>query len=141
MNQAFINGFVKRAQEYGIAENHALELSKQADVNGPYSVDHASKVKADDERLKGLVSNRKNHLMHYLLNPFVGGPLTEAITRLSRRSNAARTGKGGWGYDAASMISPIGSGVASLTYGGREENRIGARQIASKNNLNKYHTV
>lgn len=138
---AFVNGFIKRAQDYGIAANDALQLIKQADINGPYSIDHASKVKADDERLKGLVSNRKNHLMHYLLNPFVGGPLTEAITRLSRRSNSARTGKGGWGYDAASVIAPFTGNIAGLTYGGRKDNRIAARQIAGNSNLGNYHTV
>ena len=50
---------------------------------------------ASELKLKALAHNKEKHPAHYYLNPFVGGPLTEAVTRLNRRENASLASKGG----------------------------------------------
>ena len=94
--QAYIEGFVKRASEYGFSYNEAINLLKQSAEDGPFSMDQVSKAEADDTRLKGLVHNRHHHPAHYYLNPAVGGPIEEVVTRVRRRIHRGSTGKGGW---------------------------------------------
>jgi hypothetical protein len=101
LQHKFIEGYVKRAAEYGIS---LKDLKKQAAEDGPFSIQQAAGAAADEDKLKALVYNRKNHLGHYLLNPFVGGPLTEGLTRMSRRYNTGTSGKGGWARDAGGAL-------------------------------------
>jgi hypothetical protein len=87
--QAYINGFVKRAAEYGFSKDNALELLKAAEEEmGPFDAERAADMMAAELKLKALAHNKKEHPYHYYLNPFVGGPLTEGITRLHRRGHA-----------------------------------------------------
>jgi hypothetical protein len=85
-DQAFINGFLKRAADYGVIEAEAIELLKQAER--PYRQEQAAHVRALDELISANKYNRENHPGHYYLNPFVGGPITEGVNRLSRRMHA-----------------------------------------------------
>ena len=84
--QSFINGFLKRAADYGVSEAEAIELLKQAER--PYRQEQGAHVRALDELISANKYNRENHPGHYYLNPFVGGPLTEGANRLSRRMHA-----------------------------------------------------
>lgn len=95
--QAYIKGFMKRASEHGFNQKEASELLKRAfgDEDGPYRQEQAARMIAAEKLLKALQYNKENHPMHYYLNPFVGGPLTEAITRLKRRSHAGAAGEYG----------------------------------------------
>jgi hypothetical protein len=86
MDEAFINGFVKRAADYGVSEAEAIELLKQAER--PYRQEQGAHVRALDELISANKYNRENHPGHYYLNPFVGGPITEGAHRLSRRMHA-----------------------------------------------------
>jgi hypothetical protein len=85
-DQAFINGFLKRAADYGVSEAEAIELLKEAER--PYRQEQGAKVRALDELISANKYNRENHPGHYYLNPFVGGPITEGVNRLSRRAHA-----------------------------------------------------
>jgi hypothetical protein len=58
--QAYIEGFVKRASEYGFNYNEAINLLKQATLQGKQyklDVNHNGKIEADD--LKALRNRKK----------------------------------------------------------------------------------
>lgn len=95
--QAYIEGFMKRASEHGFNQKEASELLKCAfgDEDGPYRQEQAAKMIAAEQLLKAMRYNKEKHPMHYYLNPFVGGPVTEALTRLQRRSHASGAGEHG----------------------------------------------
>lgn len=87
--QAYVNGFVKRAAEYGFSDHEALSILKKASEElGPFDAERAADMLGAEMKLKALARNKEEHPYHYYLNPFVGGPITEAITRLKRRHNA-----------------------------------------------------
>ena len=86
MNEAFINGFVKRAADYGVSKNEAIEILKQADH--PYRQQEAAKVRALDEMIAANAYNRENHAGHYIFNPWVQGPVSEVVNRALRRLHA-----------------------------------------------------
>jgi len=57
---------------------------------GPYAIDQAARVRGLDDQVASMSRNREQHPFHYLLNPYVPGPLSEILTRLSRRVAASR---------------------------------------------------
>lgn len=71
-----------------VASNKAV--MKLAAALGAYTADSAADVVADDQIIQGLSRNRHKHPFHYMLNPFVGGPISEIGHRLDRRVNASR---------------------------------------------------
>jgi hypothetical protein len=79
----FITGFVKAAANAGIDSKQALEILKQAEA--PFRQQEAAKVRAYDESITANEYNRENHPYHYLLNPFVEGPISEVKNRAMRR--------------------------------------------------------
>jgi len=96
--QAYIEGFVKRASEYGFNEHEAIQLlQKQANEEsvGPWDAQAAAEMVATEAKLKALTHNKSKHPGHYYFNPFVGGPITEALTRLQRRQTAGLAGEHG----------------------------------------------
>ena len=133
VRDAFIRGFHKRAAEFHFRHDELpkgklteitnewfrargfsdRQLGKEAAVDGPYSLDQAAKVKSYDEDLKAMTKNRKEHFGHYLLNPFVRGPVHEIATRLLRRRSAAQAGGGGWGWEASNAVMP-GAGAVEI---------------------------
>jgi len=155
IRDAFIRGFHKRAAEFHFRPDELpkgklteitndwfrargfsdRQLGKEAAVDGPYSLDQAAKVRSYDEDLKAMTKNRKEHFGHYLLNPFVRGPVHEIATRLLRRSAASHAGKGGWGWAAADMVSPVVSGFGAAAFGGHKL-RNESRELTDKH-LNK----
>lgn len=88
--QAYIDGFVKRASEYGINEAQAMEILEKAagEQLGPFDADRAATIEAIDSLQKAQAYNKKNHPMHYYLNPFVRGPISNAIHSFERRRQA-----------------------------------------------------
>lgn len=68
----------------------AYELGKKfaADEIGPYEMDNALDLLGYDEMIKANEYNRAKHPGHYFLNPYVGGPLREAVNRIGRRHTA-----------------------------------------------------
>jgi len=143
--QAYITGFVKRASEYGVSQQEALELlgkfakdkhkDKEEEHIGPWDADNTASRYAADEKLKGLVYNRKHHLGHYIANPFVGGPLTEAATRAVRRYTGGTAGDMGVGLSAAEMVpglAPVAA-LAKMIHGG------GKQQKAFMDEIHKKH--
>jgi hypothetical protein len=81
--QHFLNGFVKAAAQVGIDTAEAVEILKQAEA--PFRQQEAAKVRSYDERITANEYNRENHPYHYVLNPFVEGPISEVKNRLMRR--------------------------------------------------------
>jgi len=109
---AFISGFVKAASVAGLTEQEQKQLTsavfgKQAAEDGPFSIEQMAQAVAAEEKLKALIHNRKNHPAHYYLNPFVGGPITEGLTRLERRLHTGMSGKGGWSRTPAYGLPAI----------------------------------
>jgi hypothetical protein len=125
LRKAFIKGFEKRAAQHGIDKNAAVKLAAE---DGPFSMEQAASAAADEERLKALIYNRKNHLGHYLLNPFVGGPLTEMQTRLSRRTHQANSGKHGWGW----TVAPYGQALGATPLVDHDAKRETIRKLLEK---------
>jgi hypothetical protein len=68
-----------------------------------------------NEDIKANEQNRKNYLGHYLLNPYVQGPVREAGNRLSRRENSFLA-ENPW-YEAVRLAAPIVGGVAGAAHG------------------------
>lgn len=60
--QAFINGFVKRASEYGLNQNEAFELLKSSGLYDTYIAPAVDKAKAfvKNQMTDPLVENTKN---------------------------------------------------------------------------------
>ena len=115
--QAYINGFVKRAAEYGFGEAEALGILKNANEElGPFDAERAADMLGAEMKLKALAHNKEEHPYHYYLNPFVGGPITEAITRLKRRHNAGLA-------DDEHLINHWLGGNLLNTYRGSEKTR------------------
>ena len=112
--QAYIDGFVKRAAEYGLNASETQTMLKKAfgEEDGPYRQDQAAKMMADEQILKAIAHNREKHKGHYYLNPFVGGPLSELVKRLSRRYHATAAGEHGalieGGSHAAAAATALG---------------------------------
>jgi hypothetical protein len=75
---------------------------------GPYDRDLAARVMAEDDLIAANTSNRKEHPYHYVLNPFVGGPLTELFHRARRRSNAGTLALPGRGYTYHGGLAAMG---------------------------------
>jgi hypothetical protein len=120
--QAFINGFLKRAADYGVSENEAIEILKKADH--PFKQEQAARVRALDEFIAATKYNRQNHLGHYLFNPFVGGPLTEGLSRLGRRMTAGR-----YHHPTTAALDVVTSPVPVSAFMGGQENRQSARDF------------
>jgi hypothetical protein len=94
--QAHINGFVKRAAEHGLNQEQALAVLKSAGSEvGPFDADNMARMLGEELELKAMAHNREHHPAHYYANPFVAGPLTEALTRLHRRRYAGLAGDNG----------------------------------------------
>lgn len=77
--QAYINGFVKRASEYGFSYNEAISLLKQSALTGDQhklDVNHDGKIEASD--LKALRNRKKNEK--------TAGPVPEMDTQPGGRS-------------------------------------------------------
>ena len=128
--QAYIEGFVKRAAEYGYTVEQAMQAFKIAadDDLGPWQAERAADMMATELKLKALLHNKQKHKGHYYLNPFVGGPITEGFTRLKRRSAASMANKHGI------PVQLLGGGLLSAIRGD-EELRARARDNFN-NNLN-----
>jgi hypothetical protein len=122
--EAYFEGFVKRASEYGYSEEEAVEIYKTAKI-GPWSADQAGNMMADEQKLKAMAYNKKNHKNHYYFNPFVAGPITEALTRLNRRTNAGAADDG----LAYNFLS--GGSLANAIRGG-EDRRATVRNMFNK---------
>jgi hypothetical protein len=116
--QAYIEGFVKRASERGFSQDEAIELYKQAygEEHGPYRQEQAARMMADEQILKALAHNRENHKANYYFNPFVGGPLTELVNRATRRFHAASADEHGGLINAGSSALGFG-GIPSIVMG------------------------
>jgi hypothetical protein len=110
--QAYIYGFVKRAAEHGVSEDKALDLLKEK--MGPFDAERAADMLAAEVKLKALTHNKKEHPYHYYLNPFVGGPLTEVMTKLDRRGYA------GIADDEVLAHHLIGGPLLNMYRGGKE---------------------
>ena len=126
--QAYIEGFVKRASEYGFNENEAVELLKSAAEDGPFRTQEAANMMASEAKLKALAHNRKKHPGHYYLNPFVGGPISEMLTRLGRRHHATMADEDG-------ALLGVASGLSRLPLGailGGDKRKDKARDIFNK---------
>ena len=76
-----------------------------AEDTGPYSASQAALSRAMTRLIASSRHNRQQHPAHYWLNPFVPGPISEALSRSLRRSYAMR----GAGY------GPL-AGVVSAEY-------------------------
>jgi hypothetical protein len=125
--QAYIEGFLKRANEHGFSRDEAVELYKQAfaEEDGPYRQEQAARMMAAEQVLKAIAHNKEKHKGHYYLNPFVGGPLTEMGTRLQRRFHAGSAGEQG-----GLMNSLLGlPGVIANTVMGDKETRDKHREM------------
>ena len=92
----------------------AYELGqKVAYALGPYDVDRIAKQKALDASLAAKAYNRKNNFGHYLLNPYVGGPLFELGNMISERANATK-----YEHPYGSNISDLLTGASSAIHPG-----------------------
>jgi hypothetical protein len=116
--QAYINGFTKRAAEYGLNASETQVMLKKAfgEEDGPYRQEHAARMLADEQILKAIAHNKEKHKGHYYFNPLVGGPLTELINRLSRRYHAASAGEHGGLINVGSSAVGFG-GIPSMIMG------------------------
>jgi hypothetical protein len=124
--QAYIDGFVKRAMEHGFTDNEAFALLKKAfgEEDGPYRQEQAAKMMAAEQVLKAIQHNKEKHKAHYLLNPFVSGPVREMAERLKRRFHAGAAGEHG------GLVNLLGApGVAANTILGNEEKRDARRKM------------
>jgi hypothetical protein len=75
--QAYINGFVKRAAQYGLNQYQAVELLKQAaELKGDQhklDVDHDGKIESEDlAKLRAKKKNTKSASLEALLKQAVG---------------------------------------------------------------------
>jgi hypothetical protein len=115
--QAYINGFLKRASEHGFSQNEAVELYKRAfgEEDGPYRQEQAARMVAEEQLLRALAHNKENNPGHYYLNPFVGGPLTELASRIQRRYHAGSAGEHGGALNL--LGGPVGP-IANAVIGG-----------------------
>jgi hypothetical protein len=107
--QHFLNGFVKAAAQVGIGTAEAVEILKQAEA--PFRQQEAAKVRGYDERITANEYNRENHPYHYVLNPFVEGPISEVKNRFMRRLHTSHANHP---YLAATdLLGPITGGTVS----------------------------
>lgn len=116
--QAYINGFTKRAAEYGLNAGETQSMLKRAfgEEEGPYRQEHAARMMADEQILKAIAHNKEKHKGHYYFNPLVGGPLTELANRLTRRYHAASAGEHGGLINMGSSAVGFG-GIPSAIMG------------------------
>jgi hypothetical protein len=92
--QAYIEGFVKRASEYGLDESQAIEIYKSARALGPIEATNAAEMIGNEALLKSMAYNKENHPKHYYFNPLVPGPISRFIINSHRRSTAGHADKG-----------------------------------------------
>jgi hypothetical protein len=116
--QSYINGFMKRAAEYGLSENQAMSLYKKAygEEHGPYRQEQAARMLADEQILKAIGHNKEKHKGHYYFNPFVSGPLSELYNRFSRRFHAGSADEHGGLINALSGAVGLG-GIPTAVMG------------------------
>lgn len=89
----------------------AFELGKKAaeESIGPFNLDRGMQQLAYDEMVAASSRNRDKQLAHYLLNPYVSGPMRESIYRLARRHNATFDE-----YPVLTALAPLlGAGVGA----------------------------
>lgn len=75
----------KQAQPLSLPQR--LALAKVAAI-GPYDIQQSADVAGYDDLIAGVERNRHERPLHYWLNPFVMGPLSELALRYGRRVNA-----------------------------------------------------
>jgi hypothetical protein len=124
--QAYINGFVKRASEYGFSEDKAIEILKTAEeAIGPFDAERAADMLGAELKLRSIAYNKKNHPKHYYFNPFVSGPLSELLVRFNRRSNAGLA-------EDEMLANQLLGGLALNAYRGGEKSRDRVREKFNK---------
>ncbi len=103
------------------------QLAKQAadTTLGPFKADRGADVAGLDQLIGAAAFNRHEHPGHYLLNPWVRGPISELLMRLARRVEATE-GAGGVGGTAATIANRtpyvnLASMPVSAIFGGAEK--------------------
>ncbi len=79
----------KELKNHNSEEQDKRQLQKKARQLGPFDLDRAADVKYYDNRIDTLSSNREKHPFQYMLNPLIGGPIAEVLSRMNRRWAAA----------------------------------------------------
>lgn len=101
----------KQAQPLSLPQR--LALTKVAAI-GPYDIQQSADVAGYDDLIAGVERNRHERPLHYWLNPFVMGPLSELALRYGRRANAGTVEN--W---PGALLSGPTLGLAPAIMGGR----------------------
>lgn len=93
---------------------------------GPFRASMGAYLAGLDRAIATNVYNRRNNFGHYLLNPFVGGPISELVNRGTRRSTASMGTSKGMGVTGS---IPFVGGLATpyLMYHGGKERQMALR--------------
>jgi hypothetical protein len=96
------------------SEAAAKEAAYEGEQTGPFSGQQAAIMSGLDKSIAGTEYNRRNHPLHYWLNPFVPGPISELVSRFSRR-HATGTGRNLAGAAMGSTLPAVGRVAGSAS--------------------------
>lgn len=113
---------ISQMEKQRVQRKEERQRGKQAGLisrTGPYATTNAATVSSLDKQIAAMNYNREHHPVHYWLNPFVAGPLSQLIAAQQRRQAATRATTQGLAI-GSELLGGEGSlmDAASTIYGG-----------------------